>query len=156
MYDEARTQRCIRQFREGLTLEDMATILLHIVQDDNVAVEKIKKHYGIDREQRKREAIAKVRKKGAKGTVSIGGSTIYGSLVAFCCEKFGMTTDEALWDISYASLMLMYADYPDSVYLSDDEYKHLPSWAKQGRDDARVNGDDKEEMIRAIKSQSWE
>lgn len=156
VYDEPRTQRCIRLFREGLTLEDMATLLLHIVQDDNVAIEKIKKHYGIDREQRKREAVAKVRKKSAKGTISIGGSTIYGSLVTFCCEKFGMTIDEALWEVSYASLMLMYADYPDSVYLSDDEFKRLPSWAKQGRDDARINGDDKEELIRAIKSQSWE
>lgn len=156
VYDELRTQRCIRQFRKGLTLEDTATLLLHIMQDDNIAINKIKKHYGMDREQKKREAVAKVRKKNATGTVSIGGCTLYGSLVTFCCEKFKMTVDEALWDISYASLMLMYADYPDSVYLSDKEYKRLPGWAKQGRDGAVVNGDNKEEIIRAIKSQNWE
>lgn len=155
VYDEARTQACIRQFREGLTLENMATLLLHIMQDDDIAIEKIKKYYGIDKEQRKREAIAKVRKKEPTGTVNIGGCSLYGGLVAFCCEKFGMTIDEALWDVSYASLMLMYADYPDSVYLSEKEYKSLPAWARQGRDTVTVDGDNREELIKAIKSQSW-
>ncbi len=156
VYDERRTQECITIFREGLTNDEMATLLLQILQDETADIEKVKKHYGMDKEQKKREVIARLRKKNAKNAVGIGGCTLYGSLVAFCCEKFGMTVDETLWNISYASLILMYSDYADSIYLSDDEVKRLPAWVRQGRDSIKVDGDNKEEIIKAINSQNWE
>lgn len=56
---------------------------------------------------------------------TFGGKTIYGLLIDAACKNYGWTKEYAVWGIDVISLRLMLADSINSVYLSDEDLKHL-------------------------------
>ena len=129
-------------FFKDLNDEDIATVLLTILNDD--AVSKICKDTGIDKEAKR---IAEVdRCKEAKNTFVFGGRTIWGNLIDTACERYGWSFEYVLWGISYNNLTLMLKDKITSVFLSDEEMKkcHI------SKDRDFINGDDPEAVKREI------
>ena len=61
-----------------------------------------------------------------------------------------------VWGIDYPTLRMALSDRVTSVYVSDEEWKRIPLWAKQKEDEERINGDDAKAVREAIKSQSWD
>ena len=135
------------------TEEELATLLIHILTADNV--ELYKNYLGItDESQRLSDVIRhKELAKSNKNNFEFGGKTIYGTLIDVACERYGWPYDYVLWGISLVNLQLMLSDKIQSVYLTDDELKKIPSrLLKNGRD--IINADSKESQ-ELIKSMDW-
>jgi len=115
-------------FKENLELSDMATLLLHILKDDGLVIEKLKEQLRIDKELERKRIILKAKEDAAteRSSISYGGVSIYGTLLSFFAEKFGWSIDYIVWGVSYTNLMLMYFDYPESIYMSEEEIDKLP------------------------------
>ena len=93
-------------------------------------------HLGLDKEHKLRDRINSVKK--SRSSVTLGGSSIYGSLVDTVCQRYGWTMGYVLWGISYVNLRLLLADSVTSVYLTKEERKklHLPD------DGVTIDGND--------------
>ena len=73
-------------------------------------------------EQREKQAlIAKI--KSSANSLTFGGNTIYGMLIAPAMTTFHLSFHEAVWGISLTNLKMLLADNINSVYLSDKEAK---------------------------------
>lgn len=129
---------------------DIASLLLFVLTADRT--EAFIKHLGIDIEQKNMRKVMKVKEKSDKNSFTFGGVSLYGSLIDVAMERYSLTKRQIVWELDYTSLRLLLADKVNSIYVSDEERKriHIP------KDRRRVNGDDKNAMLQAIKSQSWE
>lgn len=105
--------------------QDIAVLLLIVLQDSKLM--QYMKILGIIKERERMERVQKA--KNNANTYIFGGKSIYGSLLATACEKFGWTYDYVMWGISYNNLQLMLADSVQSIYLTDEERKnaHIPA-----------------------------
>lgn len=102
----------------SLTDEDLAQLFLFVIHPPTI--NEIMKRSGIQREHELMQKAVKA-KKDKGGTLSFGGLTIYGKLIDRACERYGWTIDHTVWEVSYASLQLLLADSPQSVYLTEKE-----------------------------------
>lgn len=143
----------IEFFRQNLELSDMATLLLHILKDDSEDILKLKKHLKISNEEERKCRVAKYKKKDG-GSVSFGGVSIYGSMIAFFAETFGWSLEYIMWEVSYANLMLLYSDHIVSIFLSEDERKKVPSRLLENHTDSIDASDPKnrEKILEMIKN----
>lgn len=116
--------------------EELATLLLVLMTDDDKA-QRLIKHYGIDKEQERMTKALRAKKDG--GSLNFGGRSIYGQLIDRACERYGWSMEYVVWGISYANLTLMLADQQTSIYLTDEERKsaRLPRAGEEV-----INGDD--------------
>ena len=112
-------------FKDNLALEDMATLLLHILKDEDADVRQLKKYLRISKENDRKREIIKYKKK-SKNQISVGGVSIYGSLFSYFAETYGWSFEYIVWGISYANLMLLYSDHMDNIYLTDEEAHNVP------------------------------
>lgn len=121
---------------EAVDSEELATLLLVLITDDDKAQVLIK-HYGIDEEQKQMTKALSAKKDG--GSLNFGGRSIYGKLIDRACERYGWDMEYVVWGISYANLTLLLADQQTSIYLTEEERKsaRLP---RQGEE--VINGDD--------------
>lgn len=121
---------------EGVDDEELATLLLVLMTDDDKA-QRLIKHYGIDKEQERMTKALRAKKDG--GSLNFGGRSIYGQLIDRACERYGWSMEYVVWGISYANLTLMLADQQTSIYLTDEERKsaRLPRAGEEV-----INGDD--------------
>lgn len=121
---------------EGVEDEELATLLLVLMTDDDKA-QRLIKHYGIDKEQERMSKALRAKKDG--GSLNFGGRSIYGQLIDRACERYGWSMEYVVWGISYANLTLMLADQQTSIYLTDEERKsaRLPRAGEEV-----INGDD--------------
>ena len=126
-------------FEKELSEDELATLLILILSTDKT--ETFTKHFGIDKESDRRNAVIRTKATKDKNNMSFGGKTVYGALIDAACERYGWTKDYVVWGIDYTSLRLMLADKVSSIFCSEEDLKVIPSWAK--------NGD--EEIIRPTK-----
>ena len=129
---------------------DIAALVINLLTSDKT--DEFIKHLGVDKEQEYMRKVLSVKEKGDKNNYTFGGVSLYGSLLDVAMERYGFSKRQVVWEIDYTSLRLLLADRVNSIYVSDEERKriHIP------KDRVKVSGDNKEEMLNIIRSQSWE
>ena len=129
--------------------KDIATLLVTILTLDKT--DAIIRHFNIDEEMKKLERISKVKAKGNSSYVSIGGKSLWGTLIDVACERYGWSFQYVLWGISYSNLRLMLSDQNRSILLTKDErkYARIPS------DDIVIRADDTKTLNDFIRTQNW-
>lgn len=154
VFDNPRKHDIVTIFRENLTEEDIAALIIVVLTSDRTSV--FLKYIGLDKEQDRIGSIMRVKSNNDKNNFSFGGLSKFGAILDVACERYGWTKDYVVWGIDYPSLKLMLADKPNSIYVTDDERKKLPASVRGTHDKMRVNGDDKKAIKAAIKSQNWD
>lgn len=146
VFNESYVKNRMEYFEKHLSNEELATLFLVILTDDELPA--IEKHFRMDEERERKKKVAKV--KQSNNAISFGGNSIWGTLIDFACERYGWTMDYVVWEISYTNLMMLYSDKTESIYLSDDEKKKLGHGF--GFDGEVINADDpaNAEIIKAI------
>ncbi len=127
-------------FSKNLSSDEIAQLLLVIFSHDYT--DSFISYYGLDKERKDQEKIARVKNKGGN-TVTFGGKSPYGTIVGAACERFGWSVEYVIWGISYTNLRMLLADAVNSVYLSDEEKKA-----------ARIHAG--EEVLNMNDPKSWE
>lgn len=136
-------------FEDTLSTEDLSKILLLLPNTD---IEDLLRGLNLDKEAEERRKIFSYKNNTGDGrSVVYGGKSIYGSLIVPAAKNFGYTLDYILWGISYANLKMMLADEVTDMYLTKEEVSKL----HVKTDKTVINADDKEALMKAIKSQSW-
>ena len=152
IFDYSLVEERVKTINDLATDEDLATLLILILTKDNV--ELYKKHLGITKENQRLRKVVEAKKKaqGSQNDFEFGGMTIYGTLIDAACERYGWSYDYVLWGISVINLQLMLADKVQSIYLSDEEKKKVPSRFLNSED--TIKADDKANMERIL-SMDW-
>lgn len=109
-------------------------------------------HLGIDTEQKDMQKVAKVKSASDKNSYTFGGVSVFGSLLDVAMERYKMTKRQVVWEIDYTSLRLLLADRVNSLYVTDEERKKIHI----SRDRKKVDGDNRQAIMEAIRSQDWE
>lgn len=135
-------------FQGEMTDEDIAALMITVLSSDKT--EMFIKHLGIDREQKRLDAVMRAKQQSGRNSITIGGKSIYGSFIHPLLEV-GMTWDDILWNRSYTNLRLLLYDKVNSIYVSDDERNAIPAWAMC---DGVIKADDPNNR-EIIKSMSW-
>lgn len=130
--------------------DEIASVFMIIMTADKTST--LIKENEIDKEIEDMHKVMKVKSQNDKNSYTFGGKTTYGSLIDVAMERYGMTKKQVVWEIDYTSLRMLLADHINSIYVTDDERKKIHI----SNDRNRVNGDDKEALIKAIQSQSWD
>lgn len=125
-YDEICDQILIQKrtefFMKKMTPEEMASILVYVLNEIKCDTGEIERITGIT-EERKWMNRAQAAKDPNTGSLTFGGKTIYGSFLGHFFEKYHWTFQYVLWEISYVNLRLLFADGVTSVYMSKEEMK---------------------------------
>ena len=127
---------------------DIVSFMIVILSGDKT--DKFIKHLGIDVEQRNMRKVMRV--KDDKNSYSFGGVSLYGYLLDAAMERYKMTKRQLVWEIDYTSLRLLLADKINTVYVTDEERRKIHIT----KDRTKVDGDDKEALMKAIQSETWE
>ncbi len=133
----------------GLSDEDIAALMIIVLTSDKTDL--FIRHYGIDKEHEDMRKVMVVKEQSDKNNYTFGGLTLYGSFIHPLLE-LGLTWDEIVWKRSYTNLRMLLADKVNTIYVTDEERKKIHI----SRDRNRVNGDDREALLRAIRSETWE
>ena len=134
----------------SLSDNDLAAFMVLAMTADKT--DTFVKFLGVDREQKEMGKVMKVKTRNDKNSFSFGGVSLYGSLIDPVMERYGMTKRQAVWELDYVSLRLLMADRINSIYVTDEERKKI----RVSRDRRRVDGDNKEDVLRFIRSQDWD
>lgn len=146
--DENKVIQRIEEFKVADEAE-LSSLVILILSFDKT--DKIKRHFGMDKEAKRLSKVAKVKEKSAKGSVSFGGVSIWGSLLDAACERYGWSYQYVLWGISYTNLQLLLADQVRTVFLTEDELKN----AHISTDKVHINAKDTGALEEFIITQSW-
>lgn len=149
IFDNEKVQEIAEYINNEAEKEDIASLLLVVLTSDKTA--QFIKHLRIDKEQDRLRQVQKVKKN--KNEFSFGGQSVYGTLLDYACERYGWTHDYILWGISYTNLQLMMADKMQSVFLADEELKHV-SPALLHSASERIKADDPRNK-ELIKQMDW-
>lgn len=118
LYDQRAVTIRKNLFEKELTEEELATMLIMCLTSDKS--DQIMSHLGIDKERERLSSVMKVKRRSDKNNVSFGGLSVFGAFIGQL-KEMGFTTDEILYERSYAFLRLMLADKVTSIYLTDEE-----------------------------------
>lgn len=141
--------RRAKYFDKHCDNDDLAELLMVILNMPKV--ETLISLSGIEEQQKQQAKIAKI-KNADSSTLSFGGLTIYGSLIAPACEKLNLTPQEVVWNISLINLRMLLADSINSLYLSEDERKKAGNIFKSPKSDVYgMTPDD----IAKLKAMDW-
>ena len=149
IYHESYVVNRMEFLDKNMTDEEIATVFLTILTDDDLLA--FEKHFGFNLEYERKRKVADV--KSSKNSVSFGAHTIWGTLIDFACQLYCWTLEYVVWGISYVSLMMLYTDKSESIYLSDEEKKKLGHGFSF--DGEVINADDPRNMGK-IKSMKWD
>ena len=147
-FDVKRIRKTVDELSASLDDEDIATLMVLVLTEDKT--EKVKSHYGIDKENEAMNSVLKAKSQG--GSMSFGGKTLIGAVIDQACERYGWTVDYVVWGISYSTLRLMMADRVNTLYLSEDERKKVPAHILQ-RDEDVIKAS--RETMEQIKAMGW-
>lgn len=126
----------IAYLKKYADVESLASLLLYIF--NSTSGQNIQDILGITKERERAHKILSCKDK-SNTSVTVGGVSIYGSLLDVACERYGWTLDYVVWVISLANLETMLADKIDNIHLTDKEAKKC----KVSRDNVVINADDK-------------
>lgn len=85
---------------------------------------------GLREQQEKQAQIAKVKREKNR-TMTFGGLTMYGALIAPAMSALNMTMHQVVWEISLTNLKMLLADTVSTVYLSEEEVKAINAEASK-------------------------
>lgn len=142
VFDETLIASRVQDF-EGLKNNDLATLMLSLLMDNDIA--DFTKYFKIDIDDENRKRVARV--KEDKGTISFGGRSIWGTIIDFACSRYGWTLEHVVWEISYTNLMMLYKDKAETAYLNKDELKK----ARLKSTEAVLSADDPKNMEKIMK-----
>lgn len=134
-------------FVKNLTDEELAQLLMLIFSEPRV--DEYFKFSGIADEQEKQAKISRVKNEGGHA-LSLGGKTIFGTLIVPACEKLHLTPHQVTWDIPLINLQFLLADAVTSVYMSEEELKKCKITDNKNFIDA-----DNPANMAAILAQDW-
>ena len=149
IFDTGHQSEISTLFNKEMSDEDVAALMIMVLSADKTDI--FIKHLGIDKEQADMKKVMKVKAKSDKNNFSFGGVSLYGSFIHPLME-LGMSWDEILWERSYTNLRLLLLDKVNSIYVTDQERKKIHI----SRDRNRVDGDNKQAVMKAIASQDWD
>lgn len=135
LFDRQKLNEAAEYIQNHADDDDKVSLLILIFTRER-SVDDVKKFYRMNLDDRRREELMRVKKNN--NTFMVGGCSIYGNLLDAACERYKWTLDYVLWGISYINLRMMLADAPTSIYLSDDERKHIT----MSTDNTVINADD--------------
>lgn len=121
-FDNIRTDKLISYIGENAGADDLATVLLCILIDEDYNT--ILKETGIQDELNEYHRIESL-KDNKNNSLSFCGKTLYGTIISPACEKYGWTFDYVVWDITYLNLRLLMADSIKTTFLSEEEAKRI-------------------------------
>lgn len=134
--NDIETQRRADRFAECLDYDDVATLLVGVLQFNRH--QQWMDEVGIVKE---RERMAKVmRYKNKGGNVMFGGKSTFGQLIDPAMERYGWTYEYTVWGISVPVLEILMADKVCDVFLTDEEKKKVPIHLLEDVD--AISGDD--------------
>lgn len=136
-------------FSKELSEEDIAALMIMVLTTDKTNI--FIKHFGINKEQDDMRKVMEVKNRNDKNNFTFGGLTIYGSFI-YPLLELGMSWDEVVWERSYTNLRMLLADKVNSIYVTDEERKKI----RVSKDRNRINGDNKDAVLKAIQSETWE
>lgn len=113
-------------FAKEIDNSDLASMMIMVLTSDKT--EQYIKHLGIDKEQERLRIVMDIKSKHDKNTMSFGGKSIFGTFIAQL-KEMGYTDDEILYQKGYSYLRLVQADKINSIHLTDEERKEVPSSA---------------------------
>lgn len=119
--DSAIVARRAEQLDKGITTQELAELLIHVLTLDTS--DALIATHGIDTDLELRQRIADV--KGNGSGVLVGSKTIYGALIDQVAERYGWTIDYILWGISYVNLKMLISDAPTYIPISEEEARRL-------------------------------
>lgn len=122
IYDQMLIQEKIEFFMKEMTPEDMASILVYVLNEIKCDTSDIERATGIT-EERKWMTRASKAKDPNTGSLTFNGKTVYGSFIGHFCKEYGWTYQYVLWGISYVNLRLLCADEVTTIYMSKEELK---------------------------------
>lgn len=135
IFNVSKVHEKIQYLKTNTTTDDIATLLLYIFS--MATTEEIQRFYEIDKEKERTAKILAC-KEPSKNSISVGGKSIYGTLIDEACSRYGWTLDYVVWGISLANLHTMLADRITSIHLTDKEAKKC----KVSTDNIIVKADD--------------
>jgi hypothetical protein len=147
--DSIAIKQRIEQLAEGLSIEDMATLLLVILEQDQTA--ELLKILQVEQDRAEQKRIYDTRDKKSGKVITFGGHSVFGQMLDRAAERYGWSKEYIVWGVDATSLRLMLEDAINSAYLSADEAKK----ARISTDGVRVNMDNRERAMQFIKSQKW-
>lgn len=143
-FDESLLQSTSAYLSENLDEKELATLTLLVLTSDKT--ESIMRDLGIVKENERQAKIARCQ--DSKHHVSVGGLTIYGTLIDAACERYGWSYDYVVWGITQTNLRLMLADKISSMYLSDEELKKARRYLADGSQKVNAEGKKARETIK--------
>lgn len=153
IFDIHLVQEIAEFFKDNVTDEELATLLIIVLTKDNI--QQYKERLGITKEndRLKRVIQAKNAAQSSKNDFEFGGKTIYGTLIDQACERYGWEYDYVMWGISLINLQLLMADKIQNIYLTDDEKKKISSSLLNNDRDV-IKADDKANKEKIL-SMDW-
>ena len=146
VFDEACIKHIIGIFRDGMTDEEITTLMLTILTGDKT--DEVISAFGMDKEADMMRSAMKA--KDTSGTLTFGGNSIYGTTIDVLCQRYGWTLDYVVWGISYANIRLLLADYIKEVHMTDEERKRLPANVLHKDEEVIMGTKDNMDTIRSM------
>ena len=122
VYDQMLIEERMKYFMEKMSPEEMANILVYVLNEIKCDTSDIERATGITEERKWMNRANRVKDPNT-GSLSFGGKTIFGSFLYFFAEKFGWTHQYVMWGLSYVNLRLYFADAPTTIYMSKEEIR---------------------------------
>lgn len=135
LFNAVKINEKIQYLKEHAGTDDIATLLLYIFT--MITTEDVQKFYGIDKE-RERTAKIMTYKEPSNSTFTVGGKSIYGTVIDEACSRYGWTFDYVMWGISMTNLYTLLADRINTIHLTDKEAKRC----KVSRDGTTIDAND--------------
>ena len=134
--NDAETQRRADRFAECLDYDDVATLLVGVLQFNRH--QQWMDEAGIIKERERMAKVMRHKKRG--GNIIFGGRSIFGQLIDPAMERYGWTYEYTVWCVSVPVLEILMADKVCDVFLTDDEKKKVPAHLLETED--VMSGDD--------------
>lgn len=115
-------------FRDHLENKELAQLLHMIFMEPDA--DSLITLSGLREQQEKQAQIAKVKREKNR-TMTFGGLTMYGALIAPAMSALNMTMHQVVWEISLTNLKMLLADTVSTVYLSEEEVKAINAEASK-------------------------
>ena len=129
---------------------DIATLLIMVLTANKT--EAIMDSLGINDELKLMRKVMRVKEKSDRNSFAFGGLSVFGSLIDTAMERYKLSKRQVVWEMDYTSLRVLLADHINTIYVTDQERRKI----NIPKDRRKVNGDDREAMMEAIRSQSWD
>ena len=147
LLNEVKISKLKSFFKDNLSDNELSQLLIMSTSWDGVDL--FIQHFGLDKERELRERIFRLKNKNST-SVSFGGTSTYGTIIDFACQRYGWTMDYVVWGISYVNLQMLMADVITTISLSKDEMNKLHIL----QDKTFINADDPKNIDK-IKSMDW-